>query len=100
MNGVSTKYHNGYQFISVDGTRSAFKDSESSDDEEWPDYIVPQGKQIRTVETLLVRCDGSLFGFKWIGDDGAVLLAVGDIDKPDWRNDPSCVVTSFTLNHN
>jgi hypothetical protein len=38
---------------------------------------VLQGKQIRTVETLLGKEKAELMGFKWIGDDGEVLLAVG-----------------------
>ena len=62
---------------------------------------MPQGKQIRTVETLLRTTDGFLYGFKWIGDDGAVLVAVGYIDDPDWRNNTEYnVLQSFTLNHN
>ena len=39
-------------------------------------------------------------GFKWIGDDGAVLVAVDYIDDPSYRNDPDYVVTTLTLNHN
>jgi hypothetical protein len=49
---------------------------------------------------LLDKKYGCLCGFKWIGDDGAVLLAVGDIDDDDHRNDPDWVVTTLTLNHN
>ncbi len=66
----------------------------------WKDYIIPQGKQIRTVETLLDRNDGELCGFKWIGDDGAVLVAVGYIDEPIYRDDTDSVLQSLTLNHN
>jgi hypothetical protein len=66
----------------------------------WTDHIMPQSKQIRTVETLLSKFNGSLYGFKWIGDDGAVLLASGFIDHSDMRNDPDYVLQSFTLNHN
>ncbi len=61
---------------------------------------MPQGKQIRTVETLLYKNNGMLLGFKWIGDDGAVLIAVGDIDHPDYRNVSVNLVTTLTLNHN
>ena len=43
---------------------------------------------------------GLLYGFKWIGDDGTVLLAVDDIDTPSCRNHPDFVVTTLTLNHN
>ncbi len=92
-----------YQFISLDGTRSAFDSSESSLGwiSAWEEHIIPQGKQIRTVETLLRRSDGMLWGFKWIGDDGGVLLTVGYIDDDYWRDDTEQhVVTTLTLNHN
>ncbi len=92
-------YKDCYQFISVDRTRSTF-DSSYHSKPVWTDLIVPQGKQVRTVETLLCKSNGYLMGFKWVGDDGAVLLAVGDIDVPYQRNDPDYVVTSLTLNHN
>ncbi len=50
---------------------------------------------------MLNKWHGLLHGFKWIGDDGAVLLAVGYIDDPDFRNDTEYyVVTTLTLNHN
>jgi hypothetical protein len=40
-------------------------------------------------------------GFKWIDDDGAVLVAVGDIDIPGARNNTKdYVVTTLTLSHN
>jgi hypothetical protein len=65
-----------YQFISADGTQSAFDSMVK-----WTDYIVPKGKQIRTVETLLDTEDGFLRGFKWVGDDRVVLVAAGDIDS-------------------
>ncbi len=95
-----SKYLRSFQFISLDGTRSKFEDS-WYDDKEWTDYIIPQGKQIRTVETMLRKSDGYLWGFKWIGDDGAVLVAVGNfIDDPDRRNDSDFVLQSLTLNHN
>jgi len=62
---------------------------------------MPQGKQIRKVETLLIKSYGSLLGFKWYGDDGAVLVAPGLIDRDEWRNDTKdFVVTTLTLNHN
>ena len=95
-------YEDCFQFISLDGTRSAFDSSGfgQDDDDEWTDYIVPQGKQIRTVETILTKDKGTLMGFKWIGDDGAVLVAVGGIDDRDYRRDPELVVTKLTLNHN
>ncbi len=88
-----------FQFISLDGTRSAFEDSDCWG--KWNEHIKPQGKQIRTVETMLRKSDGLLCGFKWIGDDGAVLLAFGDIDDPDKRNNTEkYVVSSLTLNYN
>ena len=100
MNGVRVcNYGISYQFISLDGTWSAFDSSDCTDPTR-TDYIVPKGKQIRTVETLLLKSVGALWGFKWIGDDGAVLLAFGDIDDPDYRNDPDYVLQSLTLNHN
>ena len=80
--GVSNYGIDSLQFISFDGTRSAF-DSSDCKFRTWTDYIIPQGKQIRKVETLLSKNEGYLYGFKWIGDDGAVLLAFGDIDDPD-----------------
>ncbi len=49
---------------------------------------------------MVEKNDGTLWGFKWIGDDGIVLLAVGCIDNPKWRDKPDMGVTSFTLNHN
>ena len=61
-----------YQFISLNGTRSAFdssdldvnkddSDGESKDsDSKWTDHIMPKGKQIRTVETLLGNSSGRL----------------------------------------
>ncbi len=61
---------------------------------------MPQGKQIRTVETLLTKDNGALMGLKWVGDDGAVLVAVGWIDIPNLIDDPDYVVTTLTLNHN
>ncbi len=61
---------------------------------------MPQGKQIRTVESLLEKRCGFLWGFKWIDDDGAVLLAVGLIDDPSYRNKTENVLTTLTLNHN
>ena len=83
MKGVS-KYEDSFrfQFISLDGTRSAFEESDYGKGLIWSDYIAPQGKQIRTVETLLLKSVGALWGFKWIGDDGAVLVDVGFIDSP------------------
>jgi hypothetical protein len=69
-------------------------------DRNYKDYIVPKGKQIRKVETSLGKSLGGLDGFKWIGDNGEVLLAVGDIDDPDYRDDPDRVVTFLTLNPN
>ncbi len=100
LNGVSV-YDGSFQFISLDETRSAFKSSERSGSK-WTDYLIPQGKQIRTVETLLFKSVGLLCGLKWIGDDGAVLVAVGDIDRDDKRYDTEelYVLQSFTLNHN
>ncbi len=99
---MSVYGHRSFQFISLDGTRSAFDSSELDVDVKWTDHIIPQGSQIRTVETLLEKCFGLLLGFKWIGDDGAVLLAFGDIDNDDYnyRNDPDYVVATLTLNHN
>ncbi len=76
-----------YQFISLNGTRSAFEDSDLKNPK-CRDYIVPQGKQIRTVKTMLDRRDGWLRGFKWIGDDGAVLFAFSNIDDDYYRNSP------------
>ncbi len=61
---------------------------------------MPQGKQIRTVKTLLYKDSGGLLGFKWIGDDGKVLVKVGDIAKPKFRLYSHSVVTTLTLNHN
>ncbi len=49
---------------------------------------------------MLCKGTGRLYGFKWVGDDGAVLVAVGDIDEPNRRNDPWFVVTTMTLTHN
>ena len=49
---------------------------------------------------MLKKSDGLLYGFKWIADDETVLLAAGDIDDPMYRNDPSVVRTSVTLNEN
>ncbi len=49
---------------------------------------------------MLEKSDGFLWGFKWIGDDGAVLLAVGSIDDPFARIYSGNVLQSFTLNHN
>ncbi len=99
LNGVVRGYDmTSYQFISLDGARSAFDRSACS--RSWTDHIVPQGKQIRTVETMLRKRNGLLYGFKWIGDDGAVLVAVGEIDDDDARNDPDYPVTTLTLNHN
>ncbi len=95
-----SEYHEYFQFISLDGTRSAFDSSRCPPHWKWTDHIVPQGKQIRTVETLLNKYYGALWGFKWIGDDGGVLVAVCDIDNPKKRNDPDWVFTSLTLNHN
>ena len=89
-----------YQFISIDGTLSAFDDSHLKDGAEWVSHIIPQGAQIRKVETLLGKKYGGLWGFKWIGDDGTVLLAVGAIDNPDYRNHPKLVLQTLTLNHN
>ncbi len=66
----------------------------------WVDYIIPEGKTISKVETLLSKSDGWLRGFKWIGDDGGVLVSVGKIDNSIARNHPDCVVTYLTLNHN
>ncbi len=89
-----------FQFISLDGTRSAFDSSDIDEEYEWTDHIVPQGKQIRTVETFLSKYSGFVYGFKWIGDDGAVLVVAGDIDSPSMRKDPRFVLKSLTLNHN
>ncbi len=93
-------YIDSFQFISLDGTRSAFDSSGRSKDVKWKNHIIPQGKQIRTVETLLDKSNGILCGFKWISDDGAVLVKVGCIDWSILRNLPFFVVTSLTLNHN
>ena len=49
---------------------------------------------------MLDRSNGKLYGLKWIGDDGAVLLAVGDIDYTNRRNASYTVLQSLTLNHN
>ncbi len=43
---------------------------------------------------------GNLEGFKWVGDDGEVLVAVGPIDDPDFRDWSDFEVTTLTLNHN
>ncbi len=94
-----TSYYS-FQFISLDGTRSAFDDSEFKNSE-FKDFIVPQGKQIRKVETMLSVSKGKLKGFKWIGDDEEVLLAFGEIDDPYLRNQKSFnLVTIMTLNRN
>ncbi len=98
MNGVSN-YFWSYQFISLDGTRSAFASS-GLEGPNWTDHFVPQSKQIRKVETLLTKFDGLLNGFKWFGDDGAVLVAVGLIEDDDFKDDEFRVVTSLTLNPN
>ena len=100
MNGVSLYGLWSYKFISVDGTRSAFDDSDCKYPSKCVDKIIPQSAHIRKVETLLSKSLGHLIGFKWIGDDGTVLVAVGGIDDPDNRNDPDYVLQSFTLNHN
>ena len=49
---------------------------------------------------MLGKDYGLLLGFKWIDDDGAVLVKVGEIDDPKFRNSPKFVVTTLTLNHN
>ncbi len=50
---------------------------------------------------MLQKSSGLLYGFKWIGDDGEVLLAAGLIDYPAYRESPSMIVlTTLTLNHN
>ena len=49
---------------------------------------------------MLRKENGYLCGFKWIGDDGIVLVTAGHIDKPKYRNDPDYVVTYLTLNQN
>ncbi len=50
---------------------------------------------------MLEKSNGALEGFKWIGDDGAVLVAVGWIDDDDYRGVTELfVVTTLTLNHN
>ncbi len=41
-----------------------------------------------------------MIGFKWYGDDGKVLYAVGLINDPDLGNEPEWVVTTLTLKHN
>ena len=56
--------------------------------------------QIRKVETLLEKKSGTLLGFKWIGDEDRVLLAVGYIDMLNIRNADDSVVTHLTLNNN
>ncbi len=101
LKGVSEYYiiSGNYKFISDDGTRSVLGDS-ACDPNKWKDYIIPEGKQIRKVETLIYKGSGFLYGFKWIGDDGGVLLKVGYIDNPDLRDDSDSVVTQLTLNQN
>ena len=49
---------------------------------------------------MLIKKWGCLIGIKWIGDDGAVLVAAGTIDDDKLRDDPGCVFQSFTLSHN
>ena len=44
--------------------------------------------------------DGLLCGFKWIGGVEKVLLSVGPIDEPHFRNDPRAVIKTLTLNNN
>ncbi len=101
LNGVSVyRDWSCYQFISANGKRSAFDSSKVPKDKPFTDLTIEQGKRIRTIETLLYKKDGFLFGFRWFGDDGAVLLTVGRIDDYNMRNNPRYVVTSFTLNHN
>ncbi len=104
MNGVSNYYSCLFEFISLDGSRSAFGDSGIKDKDRKSYYkyhrIVPQGKQIRRVETLLNKYEGRLISFKWIGDDEEVLLSVDLIDNSKYRSYPDNVVTSLTLNHN
>jgi hypothetical protein len=50
---------------------------------------------------MLWKWNGWLVGFKWIGDDGAVLVSAGYIDNPIYRNDTKYrVVTTLTLDDN
>jgi hypothetical protein len=92
-------YSECFQFISVDGTRSPF-DSSLYSDRKFTDHIVPQGKQIRTVFTILQKTDGLLRGFKWVCDDGTVLVAVGIMTNPNWEETSNDELTTLTLNPN
>jgi hypothetical protein len=49
---------------------------------------------------LLRKKDGALGGFKWVGDNGAVLVVTEYIDEPVYRNDPNWVVNTLTLKSN
>ena len=95
-----SNYGGSFEFISLDGAQSGFDISECYSWFKSTDHIIPQGKQIRTVETMLLKFNGNLLGFKWFGDDGVVLVAAGLIDIDDYRNASHLVLQSFTLNHN
>ncbi len=73
MIGCSMECGTRYEFISLDGTRSILRSEPWRLIPRFTDVVMkPKGKQIRTVETIF-RC-GEMVGFKWIGDDGKVLL--------------------------
>ncbi len=89
-----------FHFISLDGTRDTFDDSDNSYTNDFTDFIALKGEKIHKVETLLSKKDGMLIGFKWIGGDGEVIIAVGRIDASNFRNDKTCLLNLLTLNHN
>ena len=63
----------------------------------WEHYLIPEGTYVAKVEIMSHRTDSSLWGIQFFGSDGAVLLAVGSINKPDWRKDYKMAITLLTL---
>ncbi len=64
---------------------------------EWADVLIPEGTHISKIEMMNNKQDSLMWGLKFFGSNGSVLLAVGYIDDLFRRMSPDFQVTSFNL---
>ncbi len=77
------RHGNNYQFISRDGTQSNFKDNSLQPELLKKVKKIPQSSRVRKVETMYIKNNGQLIGFRFFAEDGQELLSEGLIEEAD-----------------
>lgn len=84
------------QFIMSDYTRTQFNDN-SLNPNQWQDAFIPKNTIIYRVEMMYRKLDSALIGLKFEDRDGTLLLTVGNINDPNYRNENQFNFKEFLL---